>query len=224
MIMNSWSIAGLICGALFLAAVGTSSAGLIVNGDFEAGNSGFSSGYEYTADPGGLATGGEAPGQGAGRYGVGTDPNFFHPAFPSAGDHTSGSGNMMVVNGSGDASKIVWSGTVSSPLTIGATYKFSAWVMNVYPASPANLQFSFGGNILGTFSPTGLDQWQEFTAIFTATANQTSGSIDLNTEPFGNDFALDDIDLTKVPDGGLSVALLGFALVGVEGLRRKLSK
>lgn len=30
--------------------------------------------------------------------------------------------------------------------------------------------------------------------------------------------------IDQVPDGGLTVALLGFALVGVEGLRRKLSK
>jgi hypothetical protein len=29
---------------------------------------------------------------------------------------------------------------------------------------------------------------------------------------------------TPVPDGGLTIALLGFALVGVEGLRRKLAK
>jgi choice-of-anchor C domain-containing protein len=35
--------------------------------------------------------------------------------------------------------------------------------------------------------------------------------------------ALDNVSMT-VPDGGLSVALLGFALVGVEGTRRKLRK
>ena len=29
---------------------------------------------------------------------------------------------------------------------------------------------------------------------------------------------------TMVPDGGSTVALLGFALVGLEGLRRKISR
>ena len=36
--------------------------------------------------------------------------------------------------------------------------------------------------------------------------------------------ALDNVTMSTVPDGGLTVALLGFALVGVEGLRRKLRK
>jgi len=230
MIMNSRNnFRGLICVASLLVVAGTASANLIVNGDFELGNVGFASGYEYTAAPGGLGTGGE--GGGAGKYGVGTSANFFHSAFTTVGDHTTGSGNMMVVNGSLMAGKTVWAGTVT-PLMIGTTYQFSAWVMNVYPDSPAHLQFSFGGNTLGSpIIPTGNGVWQQFTANFVATINQSSGLIDLNVDSFGNDFALDDISLTAlsdgnataVPDGGLTVALLGLALVGVAGLRRKLA-
>ena len=56
-----------------------------------------------------------------------------------------------------------------------------------------------------------------------ATANNTAGLIDLSLVAFGNDFAIDDISLTAVPDGGLTIVLFGFALVGVEGLRRRLA-
>jgi hypothetical protein len=190
----------------------------IVNGDFEAGNTGFSSDYGFSTD---LANGGE--GGGAGLYGVGTNPQNFHGSFISAGDHTTGSGNMMVVNGSDTAGMTVWSGTVAPPLSVGTTYEFSAWVMNVYPSSPANLQFSFGGNVLGTFS-TSLSGWQEFTATFVATTDQSSGSIDLNVEAFGNDFALDDISLTAVPEPTTMIAgallLLPFAASTLRVVRK----
>ena len=199
------TIVGVISGLSLLVVAGTASANLIQNGNFESGNIDFSSGYEYTSDPGGLATGGE--GGGAGRYGVGTSANFFHSAFTTAGDHTSGSGNMMVVNGSGDATKTVWEGTVVPPLSSGQTYQFSAWAMNVYPDSPANLQFSFGGNTLGSLTPSGNGVWQQFTATFVATGNQSSGLVDLNIASFGNDFALDDISLTAVPDGASFLCL-----------------
>ena len=134
------------------------SANLIVNGDFEAGNTGFTSGYLFDNSLGGLATGGE--GAGAGKYAVVTDPNFSPSSFPHAADHTpTGPGNMMVVNGSGIAAKTVWEQIVAPPLTVGTTYEFSVWVMNVYPDNPANLQFSFGGSVLGTMTPKGTDVW-----------------------------------------------------------------
>jgi hypothetical protein len=56
--------------------VATSQASFIVNGDFEAGDTGFTSMYGSSTD---LANGGE--GGGAGLYGVGTDPNYFHSSF-----------------------------------------------------------------------------------------------------------------------------------------------
>jgi hypothetical protein len=132
---------------------------------------------------------------------------------------------MMVVNGSGDATKTVWSGTVSPSLSIGTTYQFSAWVANVYFNNPANLQFSFGGNILGTISPTGVGVWQQFTATFVAAANQSSGLLDLVTAPDGNDFAVDDISLTAVPEPTTMIAgallLLPFGASTLRMLRKR---
>ncbi len=80
----------------------SSGSGLIVNGDFEAGNSGFTSDYTYS--PGNLNP--------AGRYAVLTDPNSAHGQATSFGDHTTGYGLMMAVNGANLANQIVWSQTV----------------------------------------------------------------------------------------------------------------
>jgi VPDSG-CTERM motif len=218
-------IGSLVVAMAVAAFANTACANLIVNGDFELGNVGFTSGYEFDNSANGLANGGE--GAGAGKYSVVSDPNFSHSAFPTAVDHTPGAGTlMMVVNGSGIAGKTVWEQTVAPPLLLGATYAFSFYAMNVYPDSPAKLDVSFGGSSLGTFDLTsaGTDVWTLFTATFTATANNTAGLIDLNLTAFGNDFALDDIalNLVAVPDAGSAVALLGIALTGIEVLRRKI--
>lgn len=206
----------------FLAS-GQASASLIINGDFALGNTGFASDYEFTSAAGGLATGG-TPDGGAQKYAIGTNPNYYHSAFVTTGDHTSGQGNMMIVNGSTTAGKEVWRETVG-PLMVGTKYEFSAWVMNVYPDSPANLKFSFGGTVLGEFSPTGSGVWQQFTAQFTASeATSLGGVIDLNLAYSGNDFALDDISLTPVPEPSTVIAgallLLPFGATTLRLIRK----
>ena len=62
---------------------------LIVNGDFSAGNTGFQSQYTYNATSVVNET----------VYTVGPNPADFSPYVASFGDHTSGSGLMMIVNG-----------------------------------------------------------------------------------------------------------------------------
>jgi hypothetical protein len=205
---------------LSVAAVTAARASLIVNGDFESGNSGFTSAYEYTTASGGLATGGE--GSGGGKYAIGTNPQYYHSGFASFGDHTSGTGNMMIVNGSFTPGKNVWTGSLVSSLVVGQTYVLSAWVRNAYAASPASLRFSVGGVQVGSdFSVIGTDQWHQFTATFVAAANQTPTAVDINTAFSGNDFAIDDLSLVAVPEP--STYLAGALLLlpfGVQVLRR----
>ena len=101
----------------------------IVNGDFELGNTGFTSQYVYNV-----------PTTGLGQYAVAANPNSVHPSWYSFGDHTSGSGVlMMIVNGASDADLVVWSQNVT--LTAGTIYEFRAWGTGVYPAAPGNLSF-----------------------------------------------------------------------------------
>ena len=62
---------------------------LVVNGNFEAGNSGFTSNYWYGN-----------PGLSPGGYSIQPNPLACNPGFSQCGDHTTGSGNMMVIDGS----------------------------------------------------------------------------------------------------------------------------
>jgi hypothetical protein len=219
-------------------AVSQASANLVVNGDFSAGNSGFTSDYNYIA-PGTLNPPG-APDQGQsdytlwdeGTYSIGTDPHSLHASWASFAA-PGGSGNMMIVNGA--ASPVnVWQGTLSSALVVGQTYEFSAWVANLYPppvglgttpTAPAQLQFSIGGNQIGTsFTAPGVGVWSEFTATFVA-GTEPIGVLDLNTVPNGNDFALDDISLVAVPEPTTMVAgallLLPFGASSLRILRKR---
>lgn len=161
------------------------STNLIVNGDFESGNSDFTSDYGYS--PGDLVP--------EGLYDVIPNPQSSHPGFAPCDDHTSGDGNMMVVNGAGTPNQNVWCQTVS--VMPNTDYVFSAWVTSVVAASPALLQFNINGNPLGPiFSAPGSNcAWQNFFQVWNSGGN-TSATICIvnqNTNLGGNDFALDDI-------------------------------
>ncbi|MEY5048726.1 MAG: hypothetical protein RLZZ175_2085 [Bacteroidota bacterium] len=160
---------------------------LVTNGNFSSGNTGFSSSYGY--NPGNLTP--------EGKYDVLTNPRNDHPNFATCGDHTSGSGNMMVVNGANTAGVTVWCGSVS--VNPNSSYTFSTWVASVHPTSPAILQFSINGVNLGspfTASSTTCT-WQQFCETWSSGANTTASIciVNQNTAASGNDFALDDIQM-----------------------------
>jgi len=203
---------------------------IIVNGNFSLGSSGFTSGYTsgYTS-----LSSRTLSNQGLmysdGTFTVGPDPSQVHPLWASFGDHTTGDGGMMIVNGSCAADVMVWSASVD--VTPDTEYDFSAWAASVYPWSPSSLAFSINGTLLGDpFSPSltaGL--WEQFGATWYSGTRTTAmiSLVNRNTEFHGNDFALDDISLREqpfnpVPDGGTTWMLLGGALVGLGTLRRKL--
>ncbi len=163
---------------------------VVDNGDFEAGNSGFISDYTYS--PGNLVP--------EGVYDVLDNPQDDHAGFAPCNDHTSGSGNMMVVNGAGTPNQNVWCQTVT--VTPNTQYVLSAWVTSVVAASPAQLQFNINGTpVGGIFSaPGGTCNWQQFFQLWNSGGN-TSATICIvnqNTQLGGNDFALDDIVFAPV--------------------------
>jgi hypothetical protein len=164
---------------------------LIVNGDFEAGDTGFQTEYRRIS----LLF--------PQSYDVLSDPHLGHGAAASYGDHTSGSGLMMVVNGAEVPDVTVWSQTV--PVSPGIDYSFSSWVSSwtgeaVSPTLQAQLEFLINGNSLGVFpAPTDAGVWQQFTATWNSgsAASAQITIIDLNSNiPVLNDFALDDLSLT----------------------------
>ncbi len=164
---------------------------LITNGNFELGNTGFTT--QYTYNPTSLAV--------EGTYTVGNSPFAVHPSWEPCGDHTTGSGKMMILNGAPSAIN-VWTTSVS--VTPGTNYAFSAWLTGVYESDPnlAILQFSINGNVLGS-PETALATactWKLFYIFWNSGVNTTANIsiLNQNTATGGNDFAIDDISFAPV--------------------------
>lgn len=162
---------------------------IIVNGDFEAGNTGFSTGYTYS--PGNI--------HGPGTYDIVTDPQLSHASATSFGDHTTGSGYMMAINGSETAGVSLWLQPVS--VIPDALYTLSFWVANWYPSAPTTLDVQINGTSVGTITPSGVGIWQEFTAdwLSDAATSASIGIVSMGTAYSGNDYALDDISFMDPP-------------------------
>lgn len=172
---------------------------LVANGDFESGNTGFITDYQYT-------TTNLVP---EGTYGVVTDPNPLHSAFIGS-DHTSGSTNFMAVNGSINPSFRIWCQTVN--VIPNTDYNFSTWISSLVVGSPAELEFSIDGVLLGTpiTAPSALNTWSQFFATWNS-GNATSVQIcivNANTVAGGNDFGLDDISFTPICSGTDSITVV----------------
>ncbi|MFM2306816.1 MAG: hypothetical protein RLZZ367_1485 [Bacteroidota bacterium] len=173
----------------YVVTTQVASADLIGNGGFESGNAAFTSSYVYQTDL--------TP---AGTYYVGANPNTYHSGFSACPDHTSGTGNMMIVNGAGTPNTSVWCQTINvSPNT---NYAFGCWAESVTAGSPAILQFSINSGLLGApFSVTStVCQWQQFYAVWNSGANTTADIciVNQNTTSGGNDFAIDDISFISL--------------------------
>ncbi len=159
---------------------------VIINGDFRAGATGFQTSYVQSSDLTGET-----------RYAVGTDPHLFHPASISFGDHTSGNGLMMMMNGATSAGVTTWQQTV--PVAPGTSYSFSGWVVSwgndgaSRDPSPATLHVTVNGTqIRPDFTlPTPDGQFVNMTGAWDS-GSSTSATInitDLNTNGYGNDYA-----------------------------------
>jgi hypothetical protein len=170
-------------------------ANLIYNGDFELGNTGFTTGYTYVHV--------QLPAHhlgGDGTYTIHTDPVNAYPLFTSYGDHTTGSGNMLIFNA--DAltplpDKRVWEQTVS--VTPDTDYVFVYWLSNCHPKAPAQLQCSINGTAIGTASaPSGSGVWYEVSYSWNSgdSATATISLMDLRRAWDGDDFAIDDISFS----------------------------
>jgi len=199
-------------------------ANLVINGDFEAGNTGFTSDYAYA--PAGNTT--------EGQYTVRSNPYPWNGAFISAGDHTTGSGQMLVVNGSPTAGDIVWeSGDIG--LLSNTNYFFEAFVMNVCCSggsviNPPILTFSIildGGTPIDlntAITPNVNGVWTGISNSFNSGVATTAKLflINANTIRQGNDFAIDDINLDTrsivnpgIPEpASWAMMIAGFGLVG----------
>ena len=165
---------------------------LITNGDFSAGNTGFTTGYTYTT--------GIFP-SGGGRYNLVSD-NANNGWAYNAKDHTNGTGKYMFIDGNSVLGIKVWSQSIT--VVPNTDYVFSAWVHNLSPSGNNNPKLNFdisGTNIGGQYSvfsdvngAVGR-QWNQFYTTWNSGANTNiTISIEDNVASATyNDFALDDI-------------------------------
>lgn len=160
----------------------------VLNGDFSAGNTGFTSSYTYSTNL--------VP---EGRYWVGPNSNNVHSGFASVTGR-GGSGNFLVVNGAATPNLSVWCQSIS--VEPNTDYNFSAWVTTVAAGNEAILQFSINGNVLAQpfTAPSAIGVWQEFFAVWSSGSNTSAQIciINLNTNTGGNDFGIDDISFSQI--------------------------
>jgi len=161
---------------------------LLTNGDFELGNNGFSSSYTYY-------TGSSIP---VGSYSVGTDPADFSSLWPTMGDHTSGSGYMLMANSSSTSNTACWTDTVTvSPYSNANVSFFTFGLYNGLSDNNAQLDVYINGE-KKTGGPFVVDDgvWKEFTWTSWYSNINTSATIEITPifgDADGRDFAIDDI-------------------------------
>lgn len=165
---------------------------LIINGDFEAGNSGFVSDYFESCVAGTMPQG---------AFCISDNSDYYHAGWSECFDHTSGSGNMYITDAANIPNQRVWCQTVNN-VQPNQTYAFSTQVTAVFPTEPPVLQFSINGELLGEpfAAPSETCAWNEFFQTWESGIN-TSAEICIvnqNTAGQGNDFALDDLSFRTV--------------------------
>lgn len=169
---------------------------LIFNGDFFLGNVGFTTDYNfYASNTSNLQK----------AYGVVSNPSAWESGFENCGDRNSGTGNMMVVDGStsNGGNDKVWCQTV--PVTPGENYNFSYWIQTVANPSPANISVEINGVVLGTELAPVLcintaNPWVERNYSWNSAGNSTAEIClyNRNVSFSGNDFALDALVLSRI--------------------------
>ena len=181
---------------------------MVTNGNFESGNIGFVTDYNYSNTVSTYGWGTAIIGD-ANSYTINTSSANVHSHFATypCTDHTSGSGLCMFVNGSGTPNTCVWQQTIQT--TPNTDYIFIAWVatLSSSPTSSGNalasLQFSINGQTIGPVfnSPPQTATWERFCQPWNS-GNNTQAVIKIINQNIeeggGNDFALDDISFSPL--------------------------
>jgi gliding motility-associated-like protein len=175
----------------------TSPTNLVFNGDFSIGNIGFTTNYIQVANPNPFGV--------QGAYDIVSNSNSWFVGFTSCTDHTSGSGNMLVADGSANNSgnDSVWCNQIPIDVTPGTDYIFEYYIQTVASGTPAQMEVIINGVSLGlpTNAPALTCLWAQRTYTWNSGTSTTANICiyDREVAGSGNDFALDDISLKEAP-------------------------
>ena len=155
---------------------------LVNNGDFSAGNTGFSTFYNYNPNL-----------QQEGNYYIGSNAGQYHPFWQGFGNQF-----LMVNAGLFQFFWNFWCQTIT--VCPGQTYTLSYQAANLSDVGPANIQWVIDGAAQPAMQVTGfLGTWNTYTTTWTAGVGQTSADICLrmiNTSGVGHDLGIDDISVS----------------------------
>lgn len=185
-------------GTYVLMAGNYGNVNLVQHGDFEGGTTNTANSFTSDYIPGQGGTWGLL--SNGGQYAIATDPNSTHTNFVSCGDHTTGTGNMLVANGSWTPNTTVWEQTVTVQPNTG--YLFSFWATNVVNNPAVSyLQLYINNVPVGdTITTTTPCTWLEIGSLWNSGAS-TTATLEIknhSTAASGNDFAIDDIFFGEV--------------------------
>jgi hypothetical protein len=154
-----------------------SDSGLLSNGDFEDGNTGFYSDFRYG-------------GPGSRSYHITTNPNAVYGSWPSISDHTSRRGNMLLVDG---GLGVAWRETVA--VQHDTIYTFRGYTVNCHLQEQAQISIRVNGVEVLAFNVSPYPEWNEFTVTWASYASNSAiiDIYDTTNAGTGNDFAIDDL-------------------------------
>ena len=173
---------------LFAAA---NTGNLITNGNFNAGNTGFTTDYVQSATSPAIAA--------DGNYLVANTSNNAAPLAADCKDHTTATGNMLLVRSNNITEAIIWKQNIN--IEPNTNYEFSTWVQSFLPAGNAKLQLSINGNPVGDTIKALASNclWIKYSCVWNS-GNTSSAAVSITNKNGVNTndyFALDDISFFK---------------------------
>ena len=110
--------------------------------------------------------------------------------------------------------------------TSGTSYTISFALALTQVGGANSFSLSWGGVTIFSLTNHSAFGYTVYTFTETASTASTALQFNINNQVEGGSWVLDDVSVTPtgvgVPDGGTTVSLLGCALLGLAGLRRKL--
>ena len=221
-------LSAIVAAFAFAPSIASAATNLITNGDFNAGFSGFTTGYTVVAP----TASSMVP---EGNITITDNPIGVHPSWVDLG----ATGNpMLIANGSPTSNLTIWQESAINVVS-GAHYNFGAGVMNVCcnlsftgANSPSTIVFQVSTNgtvwtdlVSHTTVPGDAGLLDMIGASYVASATGTIDLRAINTIDAlsGNDFALDNLSFASaVPEPGTwAMLFLGFGAIGLMMRRRQ---